>query len=111
MKHSLGEYLAGHDWRNEMIIRSIAVAEAEANAKMASGGMVIVEPRIFLSIIIKAESPLVIMSREKILFSEIYKYLTPYKGLVFFTDSKQALPLPKNIELLEAERIWSPNTW
>lgn len=37
-----------------------------------------------------------------------YQYLTSYKGLAFFTKSKNPMDLPANTELVMADKIWIP---
>jgi hypothetical protein len=41
-------------------------------------------------------------------FSKGFAYLMAYKGLIFFTKSKDPLLLPAGAELMEAEKIWIP---
>lgn len=91
-----------------MIRSSLANAEAKVNARLAMGSIVIVDPSLFSPLLTKIEYPLVVVSCEKVIFTKLYKYLTIYRGLVFYTDSKQPITLPDNIELIEAERIWTP---
>ena len=42
------------------------------------------------------------MRFEKAFFHEMHKYLTSYKGLFFYTESKNPILLPNKIELLTA---------
>lgn len=91
-----------------MIHNSLATVEAKVNARMALGTIVVVDSNRFSSILTMIETPLVIVSREKYLFRKLYKYIVTYKGLVFYTDSEKSILLPDNIELIEAERIWTP---
>jgi len=86
-----------------------AVAAAViAQAVKASGAIVRVAPNDFLTVLNKMEWPLVVAAEGKFL-KTTYKYLTSYKGLVFFTKSHEPLPLPSRIELVPAKRIWIPN--
>jgi len=82
-------------------------AAAIANAIKASGAIVKVEPDDFQAIIDRAENPLVVIA-EGWLFGTVYKYLTGYKGLVFFTKSKSHLRLSSSVEIVQARRIWIP---
>ncbi|MHC4193572.1 MAG: hypothetical protein ACYSP9_05285, partial [Planctomycetota bacterium] len=60
-----------------------------AEALKAMGPIICVEPQDFLAILGKAEKPLVVQSPSGFLTK--YKYLTSYKGLTFFTKSKDPL--------------------
>jgi hypothetical protein len=82
-------------------------AAAMARAIKASGVLVMVKDRDFMSILARAEEPLVVCAKGG-LFSTKYQYLTSYKGLAFFTKSGNPLPLPATTELVTAARIWIP---
>jgi hypothetical protein len=84
-----------------------AAAIAIARAVKASGVIVRVGGQDFLTIIERADSPLVVYSKGGFL-SRNHQYLTSYKGLAFFTKSSQLLPLPAKAELVTADRIWIP---
>jgi hypothetical protein len=58
----------------------------------------------FLAILAKSEAPLVIMSSEGY-FTKIYKYVTGYKGFVFFTESLDKLDLGSNVEVIYAQSL------
>jgi len=80
---------------------------AVAQAIKASGAIVQVSPRDFLTILGKSERPLVVMAPGRFLAPK-YQYLTGYKGLAFYTGSREALRLPQDVELIEARSIWIP---
>ncbi|MBI4303477.1 MAG: hypothetical protein HY665_03970 [Chloroflexi bacterium] len=84
-----------------------ARAAAIAQAIKASGAIVRVQPDSFLTIVSKADSPLVVMAKGGFLKAN-YQYLTAYKGLVFYTKSPTELMLPGGIELVFADKIWIP---
>lgn len=84
-----------------------AAAAAIAQAIRASGAIVRVEPEDFLTILGRAERPVVVVA-EGGFFSTTYQYLTSYKGLAFFAKSKIPLQLPNDIELIQAKKIWIP---
>ncbi len=84
-----------------------ARAAAIAKAIKASGAIVRVEPDAFLTILSKADKPIVVMAKGGI-FKPNYQYLTSYKGLVFFTKAPTLLLLPGDIELIAADKIWIP---
>ena len=83
-------------------------AAAMAQAIKASGAIVQVEPEQFMNLLSKMDSPLVVTAKGGFLRTT-YKYLTGYKGLVFFTRSPIPLELKMSIEVLEAKRIWIPD--
>jgi hypothetical protein len=83
----------------------VAVA-AIADAIKASGAIVRVENKDFMTILDKAESPLVVMTQKGFLSS--YKYIFSYKGLAFFTKSAEPLKLPSDIELIMSKSISIP---
>lgn len=84
-----------------------AGAAAIANAVKASGVIVRVNPGDFLSIVKRAESPLVVHAQGGFVGIN-YQYLMGYKGLAFFTKSSRAIELPEGVELVKAEKIWIP---
>jgi hypothetical protein len=87
---------------------AVAAAIAVANAIKASGAIVRIESNDFQSIVIKSDKPLVIVSELKF-FGTYYRYLTGYKGFVFYTKSKTPLDFGSNVELMTASSIWIPN--
>ena len=76
------------------------------HAVKASGVLVQVEPAVFVSLVGKAEEPVVVVSYGGA-FRKRYQYLTSYKGLAFHTTSPTALPLSR-AELIEAKTIKIP---
>jgi hypothetical protein len=85
-----------------------AIAAAIANAVKASGAIVRVEPPDFVTIVSRAEKPLVVINyggwpRKK------YQYLSAYKGLIFYTKSVTPVLLPGGAETIAAKRIWIPD--
>jgi hypothetical protein len=89
------------------IMNGAAAAAAIAEAVKASGAIVRVEPKVFVSLLSTAENPLVIIAVGKI-FKTTFRYLTAYKGFVFYTKSSGQLLLPGNVELIAAKSIWVP---
>lgn len=83
------------------------VALMIANAKRASGMIVSVTPENFSAILARTEKPLVVHATGG-LFSTTYQYLTPYRGLAFYTKSRRPVELPAGTELIAAESIWTP---
>jgi hypothetical protein len=82
-------------------------AAAVANAVKASGAIVQVEPEDFLKILARAKDPLVVTA-EGGFFKTKYQYLTSYKGLDFYCNSDELLPIPVGTELIRAGKIWIP---
>ncbi|MBN2455582.1 MAG: hypothetical protein JXB29_03450 [Sedimentisphaerales bacterium] len=81
-------------------------AVAIAEAMKAMGPIICVEPQDFLAILEKAEKPLVVHSPSG--FMTKYKYLTSYRGLTFFTKSKDPLLIPISVEMITAKKIVVP---
>lgn len=92
---------------NGAVIAGAAAAAAIANAIKASGAIVRVENGDFLTIIERAEKPLVVM-KLKSFWSPSYKYISSHKGLAFFTKSAEPLRLPNDVELIMAKSINIP---
>ena len=84
-----------------------AAAAAIAQAIKASGVIVNVKPPDFQTVLARMENPLVVISEEKI-FRTTYKYLTSYKGIAFFTKSKEPLQIDSRSEIVCAKSIWVP---
>jgi len=83
-----------------------AAAAAKANAIKAMGPIVVVEPHEFLDILQRTENPLVVHSPAGMITK--YKYITSYKGLTFFTKSKEPLLIPASVETITAKKIELP---
>ncbi len=78
------------------------------NAIRASGAIVHVEPDVFLAMLERAGDPLVVHATGGLIFSH-ERYLTSYKGLFFYTQSKTPLELPPGVEKMNARNIWIPH--
>ncbi|MCP4711408.1 MAG: hypothetical protein GY869_22540 [Planctomycetes bacterium] len=83
-----------------------AAAAAIANAIKASGTIVQVSEDAFFEILARVEEPLVVHSPSG--FLAPHRYIFSYKGLCFFTKSKEPLYIKSKIDLIEAEKIWIP---
>lgn len=82
-------------------------AAAIAQAIRASGAIVRVELNDFMTILSRADKPVVVAATSG--FRKKKKeYLTGYKGLVFYTKSDMPLQLPSGAELIVAKKIWIP---
>ena len=84
-----------------------AAAAAIAEAIKASGAIVRLEPSDFMSILSRSDRPLVVAAEGGV-FKTTFRYLTGYKGLVFFTKSDMPLQLTNEVELVKAKKIWIP---
>jgi hypothetical protein len=89
---------------------AVALAAAQVEAIKATGIIIEVEPDTFLSLLARITEPLVIRA-DSGMFVRRKRYLTSYKGLAFYTQSGEKLPLPMNCEIVEARKIWIPEMW
>ena len=83
-----------------------AAAAAIAQAK-ASGTIVSVEPSEFHKLLTHNNGGLVVRAPGGF-WSSGHKYLTSYKGLAFYTSSKEPLSIPRTCEVVDAKKIWMP---
>lgn len=88
-------------------MHNVAVAAMIAHAIKASGTLVRLEPGDFLTILKRADAPVVVVARGGV-FRKHHRYLTSYKGLAFYTQSDQALVLPSRVELIGAKSVGIP---
>jgi GGDEF domain-containing protein len=86
---------------------AVIAAQMIANAIKASGTVVRIEPEEFLKILKKIEAPLVIYA-EGGMISTNYQYLISYKGFAFYTKADDPIELPRNVEVVVADKIWIP---
>ena len=84
-----------------------AAAVAIANAIKASGAIINMESTDFMTILEKADHPLVVCSESKFISTK-YHYLTSYKSLIFYTKSITPLVLRPDVEIIYAKKIWIP---
>jgi hypothetical protein len=85
-----------------------AYAVILAQATKASGVIVRVKPADFLAILARSDTPLVVVAKGGI-FTKHHQYLTSYKGIAFFAKSTDAFELPRNAEVVVAQKIWIPD--
>jgi len=81
-------------------------AEGAVNAPKTVDVIADVESQDFHAILEKVDEPLVVHSPGTLWTK--HKYLTSYKGLVFFTKSKDALLIPASVEMVTAKKILLP---
>ena len=84
-----------------------AAAKAIAQAIKASGAIIQVEPKDFLTILSKSSKPLVVTAKGGF-FTREYQYLSAYKGLIFFTKAPEPLRIMQEIEMVQSKKIWIP---
>ena len=84
-----------------------AHAHAIARATKASGAIVRLAPEQFQLIVNKCDTPLIVTATGGI-FKKHFKYLTSYKGLVFYTQSDKPLQFSHTAEIISAGKIWIP---
>ncbi|HYU01943.1 MAG TPA: hypothetical protein VEK85_16335, partial [Gemmatimonadales bacterium] len=84
-----------------------AHAAAIAQAIKASGVVVRLEAGEFLRILHRQDEPLIVLARGGF-FQAKWRYLTTYKGLAFFAESPDLLPMPGRAQVIEAKTIWIP---
>jgi len=84
-----------------------AAAAAVAQAIKASGAIVRLEPDDFSRLVNRQDNLLVIRSQGGV-FGAKFQYLTSYKGLVFYTKSREPLYISNKAEIVEARKIWIP---
>jgi hypothetical protein len=80
---------------------------ATATDAKASGIVVHLEPKEFVSLIGRDSNNLVIVARAGIRRRK-YQYLAWYKGIVFVAESNFPLHFPKTVEVINANRMWVP---
>ena len=83
-----------------------AAGAAIANAIKACGAIVQVSEQDFLDILARSHDPIVVHSPAGLLTKQ--KYMTSYKGLIFYTKTKQELVIPASVEIVNAKKIWIP---
>jgi len=86
----------------------IAAHVAAVNALKASGVVVRLEAAAWLAILARTERPLVVVAAGGV-FRKHVRYLTSYRGLAFYTQAAEALPLPRGVELIEARSMSIPD--
>lgn len=86
---------------------AVIAAQMIANAVKASGTVVRIEPAEFAKILKKVVSPLVVYA-EGGMISTNYQYMLSYKGFAFYCKADDPIDLPKNVEVVVADKIWIP---
>jgi len=84
-----------------------AAAAAIAQAIKASGAIVRLEPDDFSRLVSRQDDLLVIRSEGGV-FGSKFQYLTSYKGLVFYTKSREPVYISNKAEIVQARKIWIP---
>jgi hypothetical protein len=84
-----------------------AAAAAVMQAIKASGAIVNMAPGEFQRLLEQNSQGVVVHSQGKF-FSRKHKYLMAYRGLFFYTASREPLTVPRAVQVVEAKRIWIP---
>jgi hypothetical protein len=84
-----------------------AAAAAVAMAIKASGAIVRVPPEDFQKLLEQNVQGLVVHAQPRFL-ARRHKYIMGYKGLAFYTLSRELLAIPRGLQLVEATQIWIP---
>jgi|RhiMethySRZTD1v2_1073278.scaffolds.fasta_scaffold51309_7 hypothetical protein len=86
-------------------VGAAAAAAAIAQAIKASGAIVQVEPEPFTRLLAANAQGLVVHAPSA--FSR-HKYIMGYRGLVFWTKTREPLYVPSTVQVVEAKKIWVP---
>lgn len=81
-------------------------AHIQQGQKM-NGVFVKIEPKDFQDMLNKQEGLMVIMTKTGI-FTDVYIYLTSYKGFVFYCKSEKQLTLPNKHEMMHSKQVTLP---
>ena len=84
-----------------------AAAAAAVQAIKASGAIVRVAPEEFRKLLAQNAQGLVVHAIGG-LFTSKHKYLMGYKGLAFYTSSRDTIFVPSTCQVVEAKKIWTP---
>lgn len=85
-----------------------AAAAAIAHAVKAAGPIVELARDEWLRLLGKADETVVIAATSRVFTSTTYKYLFPYRGLYFYTKTKDPIRLGGRTEVITAKRLWVP---
>ena len=85
-----------------------AAAAARARAIKAIGAIVRIEPAELEKLLMQNPDALVVHAPGGFLVGG-HRYITSYKGLVFYAKSREPLLLPATHEIIEAGSIWIPS--
>jgi len=85
-----------------------AAHAAMVNAHKALGVVVRLEVAEWLKILERTDRPLVVIGTGGV-FKKHNQYLTSYRGLAFFTTSKDTIVLPPRCEIVQAKTISIPD--
>lgn len=84
-----------------------AAHAAMVQAIKASGAIVKISPEGFKELLQRANEPLVVTAEGGV-FSKTYEYMMGYKGMVFYTSSKEQLGFQSSAEIVHVQKIWIP---
>jgi hypothetical protein len=84
-----------------------AAAAAAMRAVKASGAIVNMAPEDFQRLMEQNAQGVLVHAQGKY-FSRKHKYLMGYRGLAFYTASREPLSVPRAVQVVEAKKIWIP---
>jgi hypothetical protein len=84
-----------------------AAIAAVIKAIKASGVVVRIDREAFISLVNRNRDGLVVHSLGGIISTK-HVYLMSYKGLAFYTRSREPISLPTTYEIVEARSVWMP---
>jgi len=84
-------------------------AATVANAVKAFGSIVELTPESFVNLLDQIEEPLIVAKFPGGVFDNKYQFLVGHKGFVFYTKSREKIPLPPQANIIEARRIGLPS--
>ncbi len=86
-----------------------AAIAAMMNAVKASGAIVRVEPGDFEALVHRMGEAFVLHESPRGMFQRKHRYLTSYRGFIFFAQSAEPIFLGKGVEELPVTKIWVPD--
>ena len=86
-----------------------AAAAAMANAIKASGAIVQLDANEFQRVLWQVVEPLVVAATTKF-FGTRYQYIFGYRGLIFYTKTREPIRFSGKTEVISAGKIWVPSS-
>ncbi len=85
-----------------------AAIAAMIQATKAMGVIVKMEPDQWRRLLDRVGTETLIVRGTRRVFRTYYQYLFSYRGLAFYTETKEEMNLPGSIESVNAKNIWLP---
>lgn len=87
-----------------------AARQAIQNAIKASGAIIKIDPDDFSGLMAKMGNALVAEAPAGV-FTKVWKYMTSYKGFLFYTQAKDRLSIPNRYEPIRSRKIRLPESY